>query len=288
MRIRPESPQDFAAVADINIQAFGRNEEAVIVALLRQRPSYTPEFSLVAEANGKLLGHALFTPAQVVYGGALRRMLILAPIAVHPSAQNQGVGGALIREGHRLAQEQGFEAAMLLGHPTYYPRFGYETQAFGASSVTVSDFAENQLESRAPIASDIPALMALWEHEEGKVEFAIRPDAHLTDWLSPNPAMQCLVYLHAGEIVGYSRSKEQDVRAFYAKTHEAARMMAKHLAGDAPLLLLPQHPNSFSAAAFSASPQAQAWDAGMICRFANLPKSSVVGRPIWPSAFDLA
>lgn len=287
MQIRPENPQDFAAVADINIQAFGRNEEAVIVALLRQRPSYTPKFSLVAEEKGQLLGHALFTPCQVVYAGALRRMIILAPIAVHPNAQKQGVGAALIREGHRIAQTEGFEAAMLLGHPTYYPRFGYETGVFGASSVSVSDFEENQLESRAPLASDMPALMALWEHEEGQVEFAIRPDAHLTDWLSPNPAMQCLVYLHAGEIVGYSRSNGQDVRAFYARTHEAARMMAKHLAGDSLLLLLPLHPHSFSAAAFSASPQAQAWDAGMICRF-GLPKSSVVGRPIWPSAFDLA
>jgi putative acetyltransferase len=292
MLIRPETPADFATIADINLQAFhNRSEEAVIVALLRQRPSYTPEFSLVAEENGRVLGHALFTPCEVVYAGTLRRMIILAPLAVHPDAQKQGIGGLLIREGHRRAQEQGFDAAMLLGHPSYYPRFGYQTHVFGISSAALyqKDLPENQLESRSPLPEDIPALMSLWDTEESQVNFAMRPDAHFVDWLSPNPAMKVQVYLQNSEIVGYSRSKDSDVRVFLAKNHEAARMMARHLAGESEIIILPLHPASGSARAFNEAPLVQAWDAGMVCFFnSDLPKDSVVGRPIWPSVFDLA
>jgi putative acetyltransferase len=292
MLIRPETPADFATVADINLQAFhNRSEEAVIVALLRQRPSYTPEFSLVAEEKGRVLGHALFSPCQVVYAGALRRMIILAPLAVHPDAQKQGIGGTLIREGHRLAQEKGFDAAMLLGHPTYYPRFGYQTHVFGMSALalTRSDLPENQLETRPVLPTDIPELMALWDTEEGAVNFAMRPDAHFVDWLSPNPNMKIEVYLRDSEIVGYSRSKETDVRVFLAKNPEAARMMARHLAGESETIVLPLHPASASAKAFTEAPTVQAWDAGMACFFnTDLPKDSVAGRPIWFSAFELA
>jgi putative acetyltransferase len=288
MQIRHETIADYAAIADINIQAFKESRVAAIVALMRQRPSFRPEFSLVAEENGKLLGHILFTEGQMFYGGAMRRIVTLSPLSVLPSAQKQGIGGALIREGHRLAQEQGFDAAVVLGHPTYYPRFGYENHAFGSSAVVAKDLLENTLESREPIASDIPALMALWEEEEGRIEFAIRPDAHLADWLSPNPSMQALTYLQNEELVGYSRGKTGNILAFMAKNGEAARMMAKHLAGENAEISLPLHPASGSAKAFQEQPSAQAWDAGMFCIFnPALAKSSVVGRPIWPSAFDL-
>ena len=290
MHIRPETVSDYAAISDINIQAFEQMAVASIVALMRQRPSFRPEFSLVAEENGKLLGHIIFTPGEMFYEGAMRRMVTLSPLSVHPSVHKQGVGGALVREGHRLVQEQGFELGIVLGHPPYYPRFGYETHAFGSSSLVavVTDFPENSLESREPIASDIPALMALWEQEEGGIDFAIRPDAHLVDWLCPNPTMQAISYLQNGELVGYSRGKSGDMRVFMAKNVEVARMMAKHLAGENAEITLPLHPASGSAKAFDAIPQSQAWDAGMICYFnPNVPKSSVVGRPIWPSAFDL-
>jgi putative acetyltransferase len=288
MQIRSETISDYAAIADINIQAFKESRVAAIVALMRQRPSFRPEFSLVAEENGKLLGHILFTEGQMFYAGAMRRIVTLSPLAVLPSVHNQGIGGALVREGHRLAQAEGFDAAVVLGHPTYYPRFGYENRAFGSSVLVAKDLPENTLEYREPIASDIPALMALWEQEEGVIDFAIRPDAHLADWLSPNPSMQAIAYLQNGELVGYSRGKTGDIRAFMAKNVDAARMMAKHLAGENAEITLPLHPASGSAKAFQEQPTAQAWDAGMFCIFnPSLAKSSVVGRPIWPSAFDL-
>lgn len=290
MLIRPETPADYSAIADIHIQAFQQSYVAAIVALLRQRPSFRADFSLLAEIDGKPVGHIVFTPDPIVYLGKIQPAVTLSPLGVLPEYQKQGIGAALVREGHRLVQEQGFELALVLGHPTYYPHFGYETHAFGASSVTLKreDLPESHLESREAVASDIPALMALWQAEEGQVEFAMRPNAHLADWLSPHPAMQSLVYLKDGELLGYSRGKAGDIRAFYAKSHEAARMMARHLAGENPEIVLPLHPNSASAQAFSTAPQSQAWDAGMLCRFnPSIPKSSVVGRPIWPAAFDL-
>jgi putative acetyltransferase len=286
MQIRPETIADYAAIADIHIQAFKRSTVAAIVALMRQRPSFHPEFSLVAEEKGKAVGHILFTPSEMVYMGEMRRVVTLSPLGVLPEYQNKGIGAALVREGHRLVQEAGFPASVVLGHPNYYPRFGYENHAFGVSSLIVRDLPANQLECREPLASDIPALMALWEQEEGQVDFAQRPEAHIADWLSPNPEMQALVYLEHGEIVGYSRGKMGDIRAFMAKNHAAARMMARHLAGENAEVKLPLHPASGSVQAFEGIPESRTWDAGMFCRF-NLPKGSVVGRPIWPSPFDL-
>src|SRR5690606_32048138 len=115
------------------------------------------------------------------------------------------IGAALIQEGHRIAQTLDYEAAFLVGHPTYYPKFGYQTHVYGGSSLAVKteDLPSNTLESRVPTVDDLPALMAVWELEEQEIDFALRPDMALVDWLSPNPSMKALVYLRAGEIVAY-------------------------------------------------------------------------------------
>lgn len=92
-----------------------------MVAALRNSEAFIPELSLVAEIDGVLAGHILFTKARV----GVCEVLALAPLSVAPEFQRQGVGTALIAEGHRIARELGYPYALVLGSETYYPRAGY-------------------------------------------------------------------------------------------------------------------------------------------------------------------
>lgn len=126
MLIRQETPQDYQEVYDLVSEAFATAEHADgneqdLVAALRKGPAFIPELSLVAEKDGKLAGHILFTKARV----GTQEVLVLAPLSVRPQYQRQGVGGALITEGHRIARQRGYSYSLVLGSETYYPRFGY-------------------------------------------------------------------------------------------------------------------------------------------------------------------
>lgn len=126
MLIRQETPQDYQEVYDLVAEAFATAEHADgkeqdLVAALRKGPAFIPELSLVAEKDGKLVGHILFTKARV----GTQEVLVLAPLSVRPQYQRQGVGGALITEGHRIARQRGYSYSLVLGREIYYPRFGY-------------------------------------------------------------------------------------------------------------------------------------------------------------------
>lgn len=124
--IRQEIPTDYPAIRQVVESAFMHAEhtdhdEQNLVERLRLTDNYIPELALVAELDGRLVGHILFTRVQV----GEKSLLCLAPVAVLPDCQGKGVGGALIRTGHRLAAELGYTHCVLVGHETYYPRFGY-------------------------------------------------------------------------------------------------------------------------------------------------------------------
>jgi putative acetyltransferase len=129
--IRAERPGDISAIRVVNERAFERREEGDIVDRLRES---CPEFiSLVAEPrncagtlDGEVVGAILFTPA-VIEGPAQRiDGMLLAPLAVLPERQRQGIGSALVRRGLELLRERGCPFVVLVGHPQYYPRFGFE------------------------------------------------------------------------------------------------------------------------------------------------------------------
>ena len=123
---RPETEHDTAAIRRVNEQAFDRPAEANLVDNLRQEPEFEPRLSLVAELDGEIVGHALFTPIYIhAENGEEYPCLSLGPIAVLPEHQKQGIGGQLIAAGHRAALELDYTVVILLGHPSYYPRFGY-------------------------------------------------------------------------------------------------------------------------------------------------------------------
>ncbi|MEG4854691.1 N-acetyltransferase [Microcoleus sp. B5-D4] len=123
MYIRTEKPEDVEAVRNINIAAFGRENEANLVDRLRGIAS---TFSFVAVESDRIVGHIFFSPVAVA-GKCSRHLSILglAPVAVLPNYQRQGIGTLLIREGLKECGRSGFQAVVVLGHPDFYPRFGF-------------------------------------------------------------------------------------------------------------------------------------------------------------------
>ena len=123
MDIRTEKLEDVEAVRQVNIAAFDRETEANLVDRLRGIPS---TFSFVAVQSDRIVGHLFFSPV-VVEGKCSSNLLILglAPVAVLPEYQRQGIGSLLIREGLKECVRSGFQAVVVLGHPNFYPRFGF-------------------------------------------------------------------------------------------------------------------------------------------------------------------
>lgn len=123
--IRPEQPSDTDAIFEVNHQAFGQDGEARLVNALRSDGEYNPALSLVAVFGDRIIGHILFPPITIVSETAETAALALAPLAVHQDFQCQGIGTALIEEGLRECQRLGHRIVVVVGHPAYYPRFGF-------------------------------------------------------------------------------------------------------------------------------------------------------------------
>lgn len=123
--IRPEQPEDFPVVRAVNLAAFDTTVEADLVDAMRETSEYVPELSLIAELDGQIVGHALFSEVTVEQETGELTALSLGPIAVLPEHQRQGIGSTLIEHGHRRGREMGYPFVVLIGHPWYYPRFGY-------------------------------------------------------------------------------------------------------------------------------------------------------------------
>ena len=123
--IRPETADDYAAIREVNLLAFGREVEARLVEALRQLPEFIPELSLVAVEAGRVVGHILFSPMVIETKEGAVPALTLAPLAVRPEFQNQGIGSELVRDGLERCRRLGHEIVVVVGHPEYYPRFGF-------------------------------------------------------------------------------------------------------------------------------------------------------------------
>jgi putative acetyltransferase len=124
MEIRPEIDGDSAAVRALNGQAFRGEAEASIVDKVRS--SCAEVISLVAVEESNVIGHIFFSPVVAMSGEDHVFGMGLAPMAVLPEYQNRGVGSILVKEGLRILKEIGCPFVVVLGHPNYYPRFGFE------------------------------------------------------------------------------------------------------------------------------------------------------------------
>jgi len=123
--IREASPTDMEAVLSVIRVAFDADEEAQLVSDLLNDKSAEPVVSLLALQDNKVVGHILFTGARSA-PELPASMSILAPLAVAPHAQHKGIGGKLVQHGCHLLSQIGTDLVFVLGHPTYYPRFGFK------------------------------------------------------------------------------------------------------------------------------------------------------------------
>ena len=122
--IREEKTEDIQAVREVNEAAFGEPTEANIVDKLRRRCEGL--LSLVATDGDEVVGHILFSPATVESDNGVIQGMGLAPMAVAPVHQRNGIGTGLVERGLAILREQGCPFVIVLGHAEYYPRFGFE------------------------------------------------------------------------------------------------------------------------------------------------------------------
>ncbi|MDX5418987.1 MAG: N-acetyltransferase [Hymenobacteraceae bacterium] len=131
IHIRQEQPADYPAVFSLIEKAFSEepmsdHTEQFMVDRMRKSAAFIPELSLVALDGDKVVGHILLTRLKITRGELEFDSLSLAPVAVLPAYQHQGIGGMLIKKAHEIARQLGHKSVILVGHETYYPRFGYK------------------------------------------------------------------------------------------------------------------------------------------------------------------
>ena len=126
LRIRAETPLDYAALHTVICAAFGRSQEADFVDAIRQTGGYRPAYSLIATVGGVICGHAMLSDIRIIGKEQEYEALCLAPLSVLPEFQHQGIGSKLVREVLELAKIHEELAVTVEGDPSYYSRFGFE------------------------------------------------------------------------------------------------------------------------------------------------------------------
>ncbi len=125
MVIREERKDDFEGIFQVHKEAFKQVDESKLVERLRNSKNFVSGLSLVAEKDGRVIGHILFSKIKII-GDKEYESLALAPMAVLPKFQKQGIGGSLIGEGLKRVRELGFDSVIVVGYNEYYTRFGFE------------------------------------------------------------------------------------------------------------------------------------------------------------------
>jgi putative acetyltransferase len=130
--VRAEAATDAPAIRAVHLAAFPTHAEADLVARVRAAGALLPELSLVAVLGDAIVGHILLSPVTLETGHGAEPVLELAPLAVLPDRQRQGIGSALVIAALDAAEVRDEPLVLVLGHPWFYPRFGFRpASAFG-------------------------------------------------------------------------------------------------------------------------------------------------------------
>ncbi len=127
--VRAETPEDVKAIDVVNLSAFQGEAEAQLVDSVRQSPDFVRDLSLVAEINGRIVGHALLSKIKLNRDSKVENVLALGPMSVVPSQSHRGIGSALIDAAVSRARGMRYTAIVVAGHPDYYLRFGFKPAA---------------------------------------------------------------------------------------------------------------------------------------------------------------
>ena len=196
LQFRSEHLGDEAAIEEVNCRAFACMDEPHVVHLMRQyHPGYDPRYSVLAWDGEAAVGHILGTPLNMRLMGKNVRAVGIGPVAVMPGYQKRGIGGQLLSHIHDLARREGFALTFLYGHPTYYPRYGYQA-CFGGAHVTIDRELlpkPTMTFRRLPVRqADIPWLVERHAAELADVDFGWPWGTCLSEWTIP--AMNCLMW----------------------------------------------------------------------------------------------
>jgi predicted N-acetyltransferase YhbS len=316
--IRAETVRDYNGIARLTEEAFEINflndnktathiGEIALVDQLRHGEFHDPELALVAEVDGELAGHVMFTPYRVKLYGTSLLPACLSILSVPPRFQRSGVGSALVREGLQRVRRKGHPFSYLYGHESYYPKFGYSTGMFGAAGVTLAarDFVARRFEERAPEAPMLPALIGMHERSFEGVALALEASGQMMEWKSWVPFVTSSALYDGQRLFAYVRYAMEGgtlaVKRILAANAEDLAMAAGHLFSLAPQaesLALPLHPRSPVLSGLAFKPYLEAWAAGMllvldegcreILRYCDDIRSDTMklGMITWPIFFD--
>lgn len=147
--VRAENADDYRAIDVVNLSAFEGDTEAQLVSALRATPGFVPELSLVAEFNGRIVGHTLLSKVRYLAATQEHALLALAPMAVVPSQSHRGIGAELVNAAVQRSRALGFPAIVVAGQPDYYARFGFAPG---------SDW---QIQTTPPVATELLTILEL-------------------------------------------------------------------------------------------------------------------------------
>jgi putative acetyltransferase len=124
--VRAEVPEDVRAIDVVNLSAFQGEAEARLVSAIRGSAEFIPDLSLVAELNGRIVGHLLLSKVKLQHGNDGKTVLALGPMSVVPSQSHRGIGSALIQAAIGRAKDMRYVAIIVAGQPDYYGRFEFQ------------------------------------------------------------------------------------------------------------------------------------------------------------------
>ncbi|OHD09797.1 MAG: hypothetical protein A2086_12780 [Spirochaetes bacterium GWD1_27_9] len=216
--IRNESINEFNKIALITQKAFEINfftnstslytSEVLLVDLLRHYKSYDNDLCLVALVDNEIVGHIMFTPFLINLYGKQIKSVCLAPVSVKPEFQKKGIGFALIEEGHKIAKSKGYKFSFLLGHETYYPKFGYKTNMFGDCGILINkkDYKNPYSLKEIPIEQKhIPQLISFYNETFCDINLSLIADDSIIEWKSITPFLTTSILLENDNAIGYIR-----------------------------------------------------------------------------------
>lgn len=186
IHLRGEMPGDEGKIDIVNCRAFrGMSEPNLVRAMRSSYPLFDARFSITAWDGDEMVGHTLFSPLNMRFMGRSISAVEVAPVAVVPERQRQGIGGMMMRYGHDLARREGFQLSILQGIPSYYPQHGYKP-CYGFATVKIDvdalPSAEQKLIPLPVHPADLPWISTAYANEWQDVDFSWQRGMNMNEW----------------------------------------------------------------------------------------------------------